>query len=89
MRPELFLNALPALAAGMRYAVIVNGGEPQALASGCFSPDASGEYRFALLDEAGAVAARSQAYSVTFARSEGDMQAAKSAAIDRGRESFA
>lgn len=64
--PTFTLHAYPSLAEGMAYAVMVDGGVPQAIGGDSFAPAASGEYRFAILDATGAVAALSIPYAVVY-----------------------
>ncbi len=64
--PSFTLHAYPSLAEGMAYAVIVDSGEPQAIAGDSYAPAATGEYRFAILDAAGAAAALSIPYAVVY-----------------------
>lgn len=66
-QPTFTLMALPDLTDGMSYAVILNDGEPQQLSGSSYTPDQSGDYRFALLDENGSVVGRSARYKVIFA----------------------
>lgn len=66
-RPNFTLVAFPEIEAGMTYAVMLNGGAPVALAGDRFTPDQSGEYRFALLDAQGSILGKSARYKVTLA----------------------
>lgn len=66
-RPSFALVAFPEIEAGMTYAVMLNGGDPVALAGDRFTPDQSGEYRFALLDAQGSILGKSARYKVTLA----------------------
>jgi len=68
--PAFTLTAYPEPVAGMTFAVIVDGGTPQPIEGNVFSPAASGEYRFALLDAAGVLQGRSAAFCVTLATAE-------------------
>lgn len=66
-RPTFTLMALPDLTEGMGYAVIIDGGEPEAFSGNTYAPERSGEYRFAVMDASGEVVGRSAKYSVTLA----------------------
>ena len=77
-RPTFTLTAFPAIGEGMTYAVILDGGEPEAFAGDCYVPATSGEYRFALLDADGTLLARSARYPVTLAEADDAPAAASS-----------
>ena len=63
--PVFSLSSTPQISDGQGYAVSIDGGEYQRLPGASFAPDASGAYRFAVLDELGGVLARSSKYQVT------------------------
>jgi hypothetical protein len=65
--PTFTLHAIPTLGEGMAFAVLVNGGAAQGIGGNVYTPAASGEYRFAVIDSAGAVVAQSITYDVTLA----------------------
>ena len=55
--PTFALTAIPELTEGQAYGVELDGGEPQRLRENTYTPEASGSYRFVVLDEAGTVLA--------------------------------
>lgn len=69
--PVFLLTAYPELEEGMRFAVSCDGGESAMLDGSAFAPEASGEYRFYLLDAQGRTLARSARFRVQYA-AEGD-----------------
>ncbi|MGN0764005.1 MAG: hypothetical protein ACI4MK_11475, partial [Aristaeellaceae bacterium] len=77
-RPTFTLTAFPAIGEGMTYAVILDGGEPEAIPGDSYAPTVSGEYRFALLAADGTLLARSARFPVTLAEAD-DAPAAASA----------
>ena len=64
--PSFTLTAHPALTADSTFAVILNGGDPQAISGNTFAPAQSGEYRFAVLNADGTLAARSMVFMVEY-----------------------
>ena len=79
-RPTFTLTAFPAIGEGMTYAVILDGGEPEAIPGDSYAPTVSGEYRFALLAADGTLLARSARFPVTLA--EADDEDAENTAPD-------
>lgn len=69
--PTFTLAAIPELTQGQTYGVELDGVQAQPLEGNTYTPDASGSYRFVVLDEAGEVLARSRAWAVTLS-SESD-----------------
>ena len=63
--PTFTLAAIPELTQGQTYGVEMDGVQAQPLEGNTYTPDASGSYRFVVLDEAGEVLARSRAWAVT------------------------
>ena len=63
--PTFTLAAIPELTQGQTYGVELDGVQAQPLKGNTYTPDASGSYRFVVLDEAGEVLARSRAWAVT------------------------
>lgn len=63
--PTFTLAAIPELTQGQTYGVELDGVQAQPLEGNTYTPDASGSYRFVVLDEAGEVLARSRAWAVT------------------------
>lgn len=63
--PTFTLAAIPELTQGQTYGVELDGVQAQLLEGNTYTPDASGSYRFVVLDEAGEVLARSRAWAVT------------------------
>lgn len=63
--PTFTLAAIPELTQGQTYGVELDGVQAQPLEGNTYTPDASGSYRFVVLDEAGEVLARSRAWTVT------------------------
>lgn len=63
--PTFTLAAIPELTQGQTYGVELDGAQAQPLEGNTYTPDASGSYRFVVLDEAGEVLARSRAWAVT------------------------
>lgn len=63
--PTFTLAAIPELTQGQTYGVELDGIQAQPLEGNTYTPDASGSYRFVVLDEAGEVLARSRAWAVT------------------------
>lgn len=63
--PTFTLAAIPELTQGQTYGVELDGVQAQPLEGNAYTPDASGSYRFVVLDEAGEVLARSRAWAVT------------------------
>lgn len=69
--PTFTLAAIPELTQGQTYGVEMDGVQAQPLEGNTYTPDASGSYRFVVLNEAGEVLARSRAWAVTLS-SESD-----------------
>lgn len=69
--PTFTLAAIPELTQGQTYGVELDGVQAQPLEGNTYTPDASGSYRFVVLNEAGEVLARSRAWAVTLS-SESD-----------------
>ena len=69
--PTFTLAAIPELTQGQTYGVELDGVQAQPLEGNTYTPEASGSYRFVVLDEAGEVLARSRAWAVTLS-SESD-----------------
>ncbi len=65
--PSFTLTAHPELAADRTFAVIFNGGDPQAISGNTYAPTQSGEYRFAIVNADGTLAAKSIAFTVEYA----------------------
>ena len=63
--PTFTLAAIPELTQGQTYGVELDGVQAQPLEGNTYTPDASGSYRFVVLNEAGEVLARSRAWAVT------------------------
>lgn len=63
--PTFTLAAIPELTQGQTYGVEMDGVQAQPLEGNTYTPDASGSYRFVVLNEAGEVLARSRAWAVT------------------------
>lgn len=63
--PTFTLAAIPELTQEQTYGVEMDGVQAQPLEGNTYTPDASGSYRFVVLDEAGEVLARSRAWAVT------------------------
>lgn len=63
--PTFTLAAIPELTQGQTYGVELDGVQAQPLEGNTYTPDASGSYRFVVLNEAGEVLARSRAWVVT------------------------
>ncbi len=63
--PTFTLAAIPELTQGQTYGVELDGVQAQPLEGNTYTPEASGSYRFVVLDEAGEVLARSRAWAVT------------------------
>lgn len=63
--PTFTLAAIPELTQGQTYGVEMDGVQAQPLEGNTYTPEASGSYRFVVLDEAGEVLARSRAWAVT------------------------
>lgn len=63
--PTFTLAAIPELTQGQTYGVEMDGVQAQPLEGNTYTPNASGSYRFVVLDEAGEVLARSRAWAVT------------------------
>ena len=68
--PTFTLTAYPELSEGMSFAVITDGGEPQAMEGNTFAPTATGTYTFAILDAQGQTVGVSQAYAVLYGTPE-------------------
>ena len=69
--PTFTLAAIPELTQGQTYGVEMDGVQAQPLEGNTYTPDASGSYRFVVLDEAGEVLARSRAWAVTLSSGSG------------------
>lgn len=69
--PTFTLAAIPELTQGQTYGVELDGVQAQPLEGNTYTPDASGSYRFVVLDEAGEVLARSRAWAVTLSSGSG------------------
>ena len=69
--PTFTLAAIPELTQGQTYGVEMDGVQAQPLEGNTYTPDASGSYRFVVLDEAGEVLARSRAWAVTLSSGAG------------------
>lgn len=69
--PIFTLAAIPELTQGQTYGVELDGVQAQPLEGNTYTPDASGSYRFVVLDEAGEVLARSRAWAVTLSSGSG------------------
>ena len=69
--PTFTLAAIPELTQGQTYGVELDGVQAQPLEGNAYTPDASGSYRFVVLDEAGEVLARSRAWAVTLSSGSG------------------
>ena len=63
--PTFTLAAIPELTQGQTYGVELDGVQAQPLEGNTYTPEASGSYRFVVLNEAGEVLARSRAWAVT------------------------
>lgn len=63
--PTFTLAAIPELTQGQTYGVEMDGVQAQPLEGNTYTPEASGSYRFVVLNEAGEVLARSRAWAVT------------------------
>ena len=69
--PTFTLAAIPELTQGQTYGVEMDGVQAQPLEGNTYTPDASGSYRFVVLNEAGEVLARSRAWAVTLSSGSG------------------
>lgn len=69
--PTFTLAAIPELTQGQTYGVELDGVQAQPLEGNTYTPEASGSYRFVVLDEAGEVLARSRAWAVTLSSGSG------------------
>lgn len=69
--PTFTLAAIPELTQGQTYGVELDGVQAQPLEGNTYTPDASGSYRFVVLNEAGEVLARSRAWAVTLSSGSG------------------
>ncbi len=69
--PTFTLAAIPELTQGQTYGVELDGVQAQPLEGNTYTPEASGSYRFVVLDEAGEVLARSRAWAVTLSSGAG------------------
>lgn len=78
--PTFTLAAIPELTQGQTYGVELDGVQAQPLEGNTYTPDASGSYRFVVLDEAGEVLARSRAWAVTLSSGSGTAPTAEPAA---------
>lgn len=69
--PTFTLAAIPELTQGQTYGVELDGVQAQPLEGNTYTPEASGSYRFVVLNEAGEVLARSRAWAVTLSSGSG------------------
>lgn len=74
--PTFTLAAIPELTQGQTYGVEMDGVQAQPLEGNTYTPDASGSYRFVVLDEAGEVLARTRAWAVTLSSGSGTVPTA-------------
>lgn len=78
--PTFTLAAIPELTQGQTYGVELDGVQAQPLEGNTYTPDASGSYRFVVLNEAGEVLARSRAWAVTLSSGADTVPTAEPAA---------
>ena len=78
--PTFTLAAIPELTQGQTYGVEMDGVQAQPLEGNTYTPDASGSYRFVVLNEAGEVLARSRAWAVTLSSGADTVPTAEPAA---------
>ena len=74
--PTFTLAAIPELTQGQTYGVEMDGVQAQPLEGNTYTPEASGSYRFVVLNEAGEVLARSRAWAVTLSSGSGTVPTA-------------